>query len=167
MRILEGDSFNLLNFSRSIAVSSSGIICLLVTVIFVAEKLRPTNINTLPIFLNGEGNGNLLQYSCLENPLDRGTWQAIVHGVARVGHNWVTRERERERDRFLKVDLRPCGWVLANGNVSGVVSCVVCGMLELACFLHHSFHSSARFWKQCIENEELQNSWNQSSWITG
>ena len=28
-----------------------------------------------------EGNGNLLQCSCLENPLDRGTWQATVHGV--------------------------------------------------------------------------------------
>ena len=31
----------------------------------------------------GEGNGNPLQYSCLENPLDRGAWQAIVHGVAK------------------------------------------------------------------------------------
>ena len=30
----------------------------------------------------GEGNGNPLQYSCLENPNDRGAWQAIVHGVA-------------------------------------------------------------------------------------
>ena len=30
----------------------------------------------------GEGNGNPLQYSCLENPMGRGTWQATVHGVA-------------------------------------------------------------------------------------
>ena len=30
----------------------------------------------------GEGNGNPLQYSCLENPIDRGGWQATVHGVA-------------------------------------------------------------------------------------
>ena len=30
----------------------------------------------------GEGNGNLFQYSCLENPMDRGAWQATVHGVA-------------------------------------------------------------------------------------
>ena len=29
----------------------------------------------------GEGNGNPLQYSCLENPIDRGTWYAAVHGV--------------------------------------------------------------------------------------
>ena len=30
-----------------------------------------------------EGNGNQLQYSCLENSMDRGAWQAIVHGVAK------------------------------------------------------------------------------------
>ena len=31
----------------------------------------------------GGGHGNALQYSCLENPMDRGAWQATVHGVAR------------------------------------------------------------------------------------
>ena len=31
----------------------------------------------------GEGNGNLLQYSCLENPVDGGAWSATVHGVAK------------------------------------------------------------------------------------
>ena len=30
----------------------------------------------------GEGNGNPLQFSCLENPVDRGAWRAAVHGVA-------------------------------------------------------------------------------------
>ena len=30
---------------------------------------------------------NPLQYSCLENPMDRGAWQATVHGVARVRHD--------------------------------------------------------------------------------
>ena len=29
----------------------------------------------------GGGNGNPLQYSCLENPMDRGAWQAAVHGI--------------------------------------------------------------------------------------
>ena len=29
----------------------------------------------------GDGNGNPLQYSCLGNPMDRGAWQAAVHGV--------------------------------------------------------------------------------------
>ena len=31
----------------------------------------------------GEGNGTPLQYSCLENPIDRGAWEAAVHGVAK------------------------------------------------------------------------------------
>ena len=31
---------------------------------------------------NGEGNGNPLQYSCLETPMDGGAWWAVVHGVA-------------------------------------------------------------------------------------
>ena len=30
-----------------------------------------------------EGNGNLLQYSCLENSMDRGSWRATVHGVSK------------------------------------------------------------------------------------
>ena len=36
----------------------------------------------------GEGNGNPLQYSCLENPMDIGAWQATVHGVMRVRHDF-------------------------------------------------------------------------------
>jgi len=35
----------------------------------------------------GEGKGYPLQYSCLENIMDRGSWWATVQGVARVGHN--------------------------------------------------------------------------------
>ena len=34
----------------------------------------------------GGGNGNLLQYSCLENSMDKATWQATVHGVTK---NWT------------------------------------------------------------------------------
>ena len=32
---------------------------------------------------SGEGHGNSFQYSCLENPMDRGAWQATVYGVAK------------------------------------------------------------------------------------
>ena len=39
----------------------------------------------------GEGNGNPLQYSCLETATDRGAWWATVHGLARVGHNLATK----------------------------------------------------------------------------
>ena len=35
----------------------------------------------------GEGNGNPLQYSCPENPMDGGAWWATVHGSQRVGHD--------------------------------------------------------------------------------
>ena len=35
---------------------------------------------------SGEGNGNPLQYSCLENPTDRGAWWATVHGVTK---SWI------------------------------------------------------------------------------
>ena len=35
----------------------------------------------------GEGNGNPLQYSCLENSVVWGAWQATVHGVAKVGQD--------------------------------------------------------------------------------
>ena len=38
----------------------------------------------------GEGNGYPLQYSCLENSMDRGAWRATVHGLQRVGHDWAT-----------------------------------------------------------------------------
>ena len=33
------------------------------------------------------GNDNPLQYSCVENPMDRGAWQATVIGLQRLGHN--------------------------------------------------------------------------------
>ena len=39
----------------------------------------------------GEGNGNPLQYSCLENPMDRGAWCRLLSlGSQRVGHDWAT-----------------------------------------------------------------------------
>ena len=39
----------------------------------------------------GEGNGNPLHYSCLENSMDRGAWWATVYGVKRVGHDLATK----------------------------------------------------------------------------
>ena len=45
-----------------------------------AKKMQ--NLYTSTRNKYGEGNGNLLQYSCLENPMDRGAWWAAVHGVA-------------------------------------------------------------------------------------
>ena len=39
----------------------------------------------------GKGNGNPLQYACLENPMDTGVWKVTVYGVARVRHDWATK----------------------------------------------------------------------------
>ena len=46
----------------------------------------------------GEENGNPLQHSCLENPMNKGAWQATVYEVARVEHNLVTKQRERLKE---------------------------------------------------------------------
>ena len=46
------------------------------------------NSNPLPSQC-GEGNGTPLQYSCLENPMDRGAWKAAVHGVAE-SRTWLS-----------------------------------------------------------------------------
>ena len=56
---------------------------------------------------SGEGNGNPLQYPCLENPMDGGAWLATVHGVAKsrtrlsdfTSFTSIHTERETERER--------------------------------------------------------------------
>ena len=55
----------------------------------------------------GEGNGNPLQCSCLENPTERRAWWATVHGVARVGHDLATKQQTTKREvlEFLKYSL--------------------------------------------------------------
>ena len=50
----------------------------------------------------GEGSGNPLQYSCLENPMDRETWQATVHGIAK------SRTRLRENTFLVLVNFPLC-----------------------------------------------------------
>ena len=42
------------------------------------------------LYIPGEGNGNPLQYSCLENPMDGGAWGLQSTGSQRVGHDWAT-----------------------------------------------------------------------------
>ena len=55
-------------------------------------KASACNVGDLGLILGqedspGEGNGNPLQCSCLENPMDGGAWWATVHGVRRVGYD--------------------------------------------------------------------------------
>ena len=54
----------------------------------------------------GEGNGNTLQNFCLGNPVDKGTWQTIVHGVTRVGHDLVSippLEKKKKGERIERI----------------------------------------------------------------
>ena len=44
----------------------------------------------------GEGNGNPLQYSCLENSMDSRAWQATVHGVTRIRHDFATKQQQTQ-----------------------------------------------------------------------
>ena len=48
-----------------------------------AEEIRDTGSVPGLGTSSEEGNSHLLQNSCLENPMDRGSWQAIVHGVTK------------------------------------------------------------------------------------
>ena len=43
----------------------------------------------------GEGNGNPLRYSCLGNPMDRGTWWTTVHRVTKVGYDLATKQQQQ------------------------------------------------------------------------
>ena len=45
----------------------------------------------------GGGNGNLLQYSCLENSIDREVWRATVHGITESDTNKATKEADNMR----------------------------------------------------------------------
>ena len=51
------------------------------------KKKKSKTINEIGVLmwisLCGEGNGNPLQYSCLENPMDRQAWRAIIYGVTK------------------------------------------------------------------------------------
>ena len=73
----------------------------------------------------GGGNGNALQYSCLGNPMDRGAWQAIVHGVAySQRHNLVTKQHQQRS--------------YCNSTTSSVISLLVPTLIQSQCMLHYS-----------------------------
>ena len=48
----------------------------------------------------GEGNSNPIQYSCLENPIDRGVWQDTVHGVANSQKQLSIQEKNKRVENY-------------------------------------------------------------------
>ena len=78
----------------------------------------------------GEWRGYPLQYSCLENPMDRGAWRAIVHGVAK---SW-TQLSENGSPSGAKVLVRPWPYLLGEGvGKEGGGICVLGGPCLLCC----------------------------------
>ena len=47
------------------------------------RRIITLGVHSVPNLASFDGNGTPLQYSCLENPKDRGAWEAVVHGVAK------------------------------------------------------------------------------------
>ena len=64
-----------------------------------AVKTPPANAGGLGLMPGsgrspGERNGNPLQYSCLENSMDRGAWRTTVHGFSTAGHALATKQQQ-------------------------------------------------------------------------
>ena len=84
----------------------------------------------------GEGNGNPLQYSCLENPMDRGAWWATVYGVTKCRTRLSDFASLHSADKLNKQDdnIKPCHTPFLIWNQS-IISCPV---LTVASWPTHS-----------------------------
>ena len=68
----------------------------------------------------GEGNGNPLQYSLLENPMDRGAWQATVPGIAGVWHDLATKPPTIISLRWKLLDSKVGWWFMQTYSEVGL-----------------------------------------------
>ena len=80
----------------------------------------------------GGGNGSPLQYSCLENPTDRGAWQATSMGSQRVGHSQATEHSKH----ILNSPVCPGPWLFSGSGH------------DLAHFFHLGHHLSSDYREQ-------------------
>ena len=88
-----------------------------------------------------EGNGNLLQYSCLENPTDKGAWRATVHGVtkSRTQLKWLNMQH--------KGPWRAPSWMTRTGNCPPVSV----ASAEEPAGSRHSAEPTGRWWQsKCV-----------------
>ena len=89
-------------------------------------KLDETHAGSIPGWGRrpGGGHGNPLQYSCLENPMDRGAWLVTIHRIAKVRHDWNNLARRHTLVYYIRV------WCFSKWYV--------CYFFFLVCFLVHS-----------------------------
>ena len=89
----------------------------------------------------GEGNGNPLQYSCLENPKDRGTWQATVDGVTKsqteLSIHSHTHTHSLQKAASNTQDFKASSWCTRSKEMAGSILKCFYVILE-----HHEFSSS-------------------------
>ena len=71
--------------------------------------------------LPGEGNGNSLQNSCLDNPMERGAWWATVHGVSK-SWTWLSPWSHRESDIAEWLMKRWLNYLTRLNGTSGIIS---------------------------------------------
>ena len=87
----------------------------------------------------GGGNGNALQYFCLENSMDKGVWQAIAMVLPRVRHNWAT-EHSTQHSILLNYLVKMAS------SYNGIISS--CPFLDKFCHIMHMYvhiHSMYRY----------------------
>ena len=84
----------------------------------------------------GEGSGNPLQYSCLENPMDRGAWQAVVHGST---HHVLASANSAALNIGVHASFQIrifSGYMLRSGIAGSYGSSVFSFFKKPSCFLH-------------------------------
>ena len=69
---------------------------------------------------SGEGDGHLLQYSCLENPMDRGSWWAAVHGVTKSRTRLTTSLTQKEKGKEELYKIKVCVIFFSPGKNTGM-----------------------------------------------
>jgi len=66
----------------------------------------------------GVGNGKLLQYSCLENSMDRGSWWATIHGLQRVRHDSAQLSNNKKENHAIYDNMDKPGRHYTERNIS-------------------------------------------------
>ena len=105
----------------------------------------------------GEGNGNPLQYSCLENPRDRGAWRAAVYGVAQ-SQTWLKRLSSSSIKRLkIFVHFIVCKFFLKNKHCTLVNTIYAEVIRENYANFYHFFSNTSKISRALITlSEERQ-----------